>query len=199
MSFPPHKTKIGCTIGPASRSPAVMEQMLDAGMSVARLHLSHGDFAIHKAVIKNLHAAARANGKRVTIMAALPGPKMRLGSFSREPIILKASDALLRNDGIIRLEVTRVVDSDVHCRVIVGGAMRSRKELIENSLSKETGDTSRALILLAVQRDRCPITYADLNNLPRIDLAINVFTDRAQEGLCFALEEENGCHYHNQV
>jgi pyruvate kinase len=53
MKLPDHKTKIVCTIGPASESPAMMKQMIEAGMNVARLNMSHGDFAAHKRVIEN--------------------------------------------------------------------------------------------------------------------------------------------------
>ena len=81
MTLPPNKTKIVCTIGPASESPEVMEEMILAGMNVARLNLSHGDFASHKKVIENVRAAARAVGRRVAIMADLPGPKMRIGEL----------------------------------------------------------------------------------------------------------------------
>ena len=62
MNLPDHKTKIVCTIGPASESQEVMEQMLRAGMNVARLNFSHGDFAAHKKVIDNLRAAAGGHG-----------------------------------------------------------------------------------------------------------------------------------------
>ena len=71
MSLPGHKTKIVCTIGPASASREVMEEMLRAGMNVARLNFSHGDFAVHKEVIDNLRAASRATGLSVAIMADL--------------------------------------------------------------------------------------------------------------------------------
>lgn len=60
MTLPANKTKIVCTIGPASESPAVIEQMIRAGMNVARLNFSHGDFASHQRVIENLRAATRA-------------------------------------------------------------------------------------------------------------------------------------------
>jgi pyruvate kinase len=59
MRLPANKTKIVCTIGPASESPDVMERMLGAGMSVARLNFSHGDFATHAKVIETLRAVAR--------------------------------------------------------------------------------------------------------------------------------------------
>ena len=92
MKIPKNKTKIVCTIGPASESPEVMEQMILAGLNIARLNFSHGDFAGHGKVIENLRAAARRARRRVAIMADLPGPKIRMGQFAKEPIQLKSGD-----------------------------------------------------------------------------------------------------------
>src|SRR5512147_185555 len=92
MALPAHKTKIVCTIGPASESKEIMEQMIRAGMSVARLNFSHGDFASHQKRIENLRAASRSTGRRLAIMADLSGPKMRIGQFGKEPIELKIGD-----------------------------------------------------------------------------------------------------------
>ena len=92
MTLPKSKTKIVCTLGPASQSPEVMERMIRAGMNVARLNFSHGDFAGHRKVIDNLRASARRLGRRVAIMADLPGPKIRIGQFVKEPIQLKSGD-----------------------------------------------------------------------------------------------------------
>jgi pyruvate kinase len=60
-----------------------MEQMIRAGMNIARLNFSHGDFASHEKTIQNLRAASRSTGQRLAIMADLPGPKMRIVSFQR--------------------------------------------------------------------------------------------------------------------
>ncbi|MBP2672141.1 MAG: pyruvate kinase, partial [candidate division NC10 bacterium] len=95
MKLPDHKTKIVCTIGPASATQEVMERMLVAGMDVARLNFSHGAFEGHRKVISNLRAAARATGKRLAIMADLSGPKMRIGQFKEEPVELKQGDVLV--------------------------------------------------------------------------------------------------------
>ena len=92
MTLPDNKTKIVCTIGPASQSSEMMEKMIRAGMNVARLNFSHGDFESHKKVIDNLRKASKAAGMRVAIMADLSGPKMRIGTFEQEPIELKAGD-----------------------------------------------------------------------------------------------------------
>ncbi len=185
MPLPPNKTKIVCTIGPASDSADVMEKLLLAGMNVARLNFSHGNFSGHKEVIENLRAAARATGRRIAIMADLPGPKMRIGQFLSEPVelrpgdlftltteditgdagrvsvafsrlprVVKPGDTLYLNDGLIQIVVEQVQGNEVHCRVGVGGELRSRKGL----------------------------------NLPDIDLGISAFTEHDRQCMQFALE-----------
>jgi pyruvate kinase len=98
----PNKTKIVATIGPASQSPEVLEAMLRAGMSVARLNFSHGDFSGHRRVIENLRAASAATGRRVAIMADLSGPKMRIGNFGVEKVELKSGERFtLTTDDVV--------------------------------------------------------------------------------------------------
>ena len=92
MPFPANKTKIVCTIGPASDSPEILEKMILAGMNVARLNFSHGDFAGHKGVIDKIRTLEGKTGRHVAIMADLPGPKMRIGQLAQEPIELRSGD-----------------------------------------------------------------------------------------------------------
>jgi pyruvate kinase len=185
MRLPDHKTKIVATIGPASESPEMLERLIRAGLNVARLNFSHGDFTSHAERIARIRAAEKATGRRVAIMADLPGPKMRLGkidpepiqlnpgdaftltrddvvgsaqrvsmSFDRLPEVVKSGDRLFLNDGLVQLVVERVAGPDVHCKVAVGGELRSRKGL----------------------------------NLPGIDLGISAFTDHDRACLAFALK-----------
>jgi len=187
MTMPANKTKIVCTIGPACQSQAVMERMILAGMNVARLNFSHGDCESHSQVIENLRTAAAATGKRLAIMADLPGPKIRIGQFEREPIELLSEDhftlttedivgnkdrvsvtfedlprvvsrghLLFLNDGLVQLKVQNVSGRHVHCRVLVGGELLSRKGL----------------------------------NLPGIKLGIQAFTDKDHAWLKFAANHE---------
>jgi pyruvate kinase len=185
MAFPANKTKLVCTVGPASDSPQILEKMLLAGMNVARLNFSHGDFSSHRTTIQKVRAASKRTGKQVAIMADLPGPKMRIGQIAEESIELKPGDSLTLtteeivgdagrvsvsfallpkavkpgdklyiNDGYVEVEVKSTDGSDVHCDVLVGGKLRSRKGL----------------------------------NLPGIDLGISAFTEHDHECLKFALE-----------
>src|SRR5512144_495193 len=93
MALPDHKTKIVATIGPASDSPEMLERLIRAGLSVARLNFSHGDFTGHAERIGRIRAAERAASRRVAIMADLPGPKMRVGKIEPEPIHLRPGDS----------------------------------------------------------------------------------------------------------
>src|SRR5213593_1207213 len=101
-AFPKHKTKIVATIGPASESPEMIVRLLRAGMNVARLNFSHGDFSKHAEMIGRIRDAARETGRRVAIMADLPGPKMRLGKIDPEPIqLLPGAPFVLTNEDIV--------------------------------------------------------------------------------------------------
>src|SRR3954469_14112305 len=92
-AFPAHKTRIVATIGPASESPEMLVRLIRAGLNVARLNFSHGDFTHHGELVRRIRDAARTTGLRVAIMVDLPGPKMRLGKIEPEPILLRPGDA----------------------------------------------------------------------------------------------------------
>lgn len=77
MSF--RRTRIVCTIGPASSTPAVLLRMMRAGMDVARLNFSHGSHSEHAALLRNIRSSAKKAGKYVTILQDLQGPKIRVG------------------------------------------------------------------------------------------------------------------------
>src|SRR5512138_3261570 len=77
----------------------MLERLVRAGMNVARLNFSHGDFSGHAERIARIRAAERTTGLRVAIMADLPGPKMRIGRIDPEPITLKPGDAFTLTTG----------------------------------------------------------------------------------------------------
>src|SRR5664279_1001168 len=79
------RAKIVCTMGPATSSEEGIAALLDAGMNVARLNFSHGDYADHKTIYDRLRVAARSADRALAILADLQGPKIRLGRFSDGP------------------------------------------------------------------------------------------------------------------
>ena len=76
------RAKIVCTLGPATSSKEQIRELVDAGMNVARLNLSHGTYADHETAYKYVREAAAEAGRAVAIFADLQGPKIRLGNFA---------------------------------------------------------------------------------------------------------------------
>ena len=86
----PRKTKIVCTIGPASGSPAALARLIRAGMDVARLNFSHGSYAEHQQKLDQIRALSRRLGRPVAVMQDLAGPKIRTGVVPEGGIRLQA-------------------------------------------------------------------------------------------------------------
>ena len=82
------KTKIVCTIGPASREPEVLEQLMTAGMNVCRLNFSHGTQEEHAALIRDIREVSARLDKPVAILQDLAGPKIRTGPVAAGSITL---------------------------------------------------------------------------------------------------------------
>ena len=82
------RARIVCTLGPATHSPEAIRALLDAGMDVARLNFSHGTHAEHAELYRLVRAASDASGRAVGILADLQGPKIRLGTFAKGPVML---------------------------------------------------------------------------------------------------------------
>src|SRR5690606_38514819 len=76
------RTKIVATLGPASSSSEVLEQLLEAGVNVFRLNFSHGTKEMHRQTVSTIRATAEKLGVMVGILQDLQGPKIRVGTFS---------------------------------------------------------------------------------------------------------------------
>lgn len=88
------KTKIVCTIGPASESVETLVKMIDAGMNVARLNFSHGDFEEHGARIQNIREASKITGKMVAILLDTKGPEIRTHNMKDGKIQFTSGDVV---------------------------------------------------------------------------------------------------------
>ncbi len=186
MDLPLHKTKIVCTIGPASASPEVMERMIKAGMNIARLNFSHGDFDSHRTVVRNLRSAASAAGERVAIMADLSGPKMRIGKLVQEPVELKSGDTYtLTTDNVVGdAERASVTFNRLPQAVKSGDTLFLNDGIIQLDVSSVEGNEVICKVVVGGElRSRKGL------NLPGINLGISAFTERDHECLKFAAEE----------
>lgn len=152
------RTKIVCTIGPASDSVESLRAMIRAGMNVARINFSHGDHAAHSARIAAVRQAAHAEDAVVALLGDLQGPKLRVGEIQGGSVMTRAGskivlttrdvpgDAsqvhlphpdlvrevkpgqrLLLDDGQLEFAVLDTTDTDMRCRVVVGGPLGSHK------------------------------------------------------------------------
>jgi pyruvate kinase len=83
------RAKIVCTLGPATSSYEQIKQLIESGMNVARLNMSHGEHAVHAESYSNVRRAAKELDRGVGIVADLQGPKIRLGRFADGPVLLE--------------------------------------------------------------------------------------------------------------
>jgi pyruvate kinase len=177
------KTKIVATIGPSSSNEKILLEMIKAGMSVARLNFSHGNYDDHAKVIEKIRKISAHEDTPVAILQDLCGPKIRLGELP-EPILLKKNqviklsmgkdpetpfytdftqlvdlvkknETILVNDGYIELKVADLGPAYLLCKVKVPGLVTSRKGI----------------------------------NLPDSDEPIEVFTGKDRRDLEFGLEQ----------
>lgn len=187
MKFPTHKTKIVCTIGPASDEQRVLERMIRQGMNVARLNFAHGDFESHTRSIKRIRAAARKVGKRVAILADLPGPKMRIGKLAAEPIqLLRGQKITLTNEQILG-DAKRIPVSfpGLSAAARQGSVIFLNDGFIRLKVEETTENEVRCRIIVGGElRSHKGV------NLPGTDLGISAVTDEDRRFLEFALEQE---------
>ena len=151
------RTKIVCTIGPASDSPEILKQMVKAGMNVARLNFSHNTHEYHAETVAAIRKVAEETGEPVAILQDLQGPKVRCGQMPAEGVELevgksvvlstdstaelptipvdyqklhedvKAGDRILLDDGLMELRVEGVVGREITSKVVTGGRLTSHK------------------------------------------------------------------------
>ena len=152
------KTKIICTLGPATDAPGVLEELIKNGMNVARFNFSHGTHPDQKARLDRLKEARAALGIPVAALLDTKGPEIRLRDFVNGKEVLEAGQrftlttrevegtkeictvsyknlpqdvqvgtAIMIDDGLIRMTVEEVTDTDIICLVANGGPVKNHK------------------------------------------------------------------------
>lgn len=182
--LPQHKTKIVATIGPASESPEMLVRLIKAGVNVARLNFSHGSFEHHGEVIRRIREAAKVAGRRVAIMADLPGPKMRLGSIKPEPIQLALGDRFTLTNEDITGDQSRVsMTFEPLPRVVQpGNRIYLNDGIVQLVVERVVGSDVECKV--AVAGELCSKKGL---NLPGIHLGVSAFTERDRACLEFAM------------
>jgi len=186
MRLPAHKTKIVCTIGPASRSEAVLEQLILQGMNVARLNFAHGTLQGHTEDIQRIRAVAARLQRHCMIMADLPGPKIRIGKLLEEPLLLKkGNDVILTVKDLvgtadqIPVEYKRLPES-----VNPGSLIFLNDGFIQLQVEKVSGDKIFCRTVIGGPL----LSYKGLN-LPGVKTFADAVSDTDLEFVAFALQE----------
>ncbi|RMG52659.1 MAG: pyruvate kinase [Acidobacteria bacterium] len=179
------RTKIVCTIGPASRSPEKLEQLIAAGMNVARLNFSHGSHDEHEEVIVRLREIAARLARPLAILQDLAGPKIRIGEITAGTVHLQAGDRFILT--------TEAVPGDEHKVSITYPALprdvRPGDTLLLNdgALELRVEETRENEIICRVVVGG-PLSSHKGINVPTRSLQVPSLTEKDREDLAFGLE-----------
>jgi pyruvate kinase len=214
------KTKIVCTIGPASESVEKLTQLIQAGMNVARLNFSHGNFEEHGQRIKNIREAAKLTGKTIAILLDTKGPEIRTHNMQNGAIELKSGENII----VSMTEVEGTTEKfsitysglmeDVHVgsKILLDDGLiglevteidHSAKELHTKILNSGTLKNKKGVNVPGVSVNLPGITEKDRQDIlfgieQGIDFIAASFVRRAKDVLEIRqlLEENNATHIH---
>jgi pyruvate kinase len=178
------RTKIVCTLGPASDTKARIGELVQAGMNCARLNFSHGNHASHAAVAKLVREAAAEARLPMAILADLQGPKMRVGRFPGGPIELSPGDrfALTTADVEGNREIVSVTYASLAADVEPGDAVALDDGLIRLRVESIEGNTVHTVV-----EDGGPLSDNKGLNLPGVSISAPAVTDKDRDDLAFAI------------
>jgi len=164
----------------------MLARLIRAGLDVARLNFSHGSPAKHAEVIQRVRDAARETGRRVAIMADLPGPKLRLGKIDPEPIHLppSASFTLTSEDIVGNAQRASTTFQQLPQVVKPGNRIFLNDGVVQLVVDRVAGNDVECKVIVGGElRSRKGL------NLPGVDLGISAFTENDRACLEFALKE----------
>lgn len=186
MKLPSHKTKIICTIGPACSTAAVVEELVLAGMSVARLNFSHGTPDSHRREIAAINEVSKKLGRPVGMFADLPGAKIRIGILPNEPLMLQKGELITlsvapdaASKSFIPVEYKQLPES-----VSVGGTIYLNDGFIELRVEKISGTEVTCGVVMGG-----PLLSHKGLNLPGAKLFVDPVTDKDLKLVEFGLAE----------
>ncbi|MFZ5642143.1 MAG: pyruvate kinase [Bacillota bacterium] len=179
------RTKIVCTVGPASEKLPVLMKMMQAGMNVARLNFSHGTHEEHLQRVNLIREAARKTGKNIAIMLDTKGPEIRLGYLENEPVTLEAGKkvTLTVNDEKGNESVLPVNYRGLPRDVCPGDRILIADGLIELKVTDKTRKTVECEVVNGGE-----ITSQKGVNLPGIVVNLPAVTDRDIDDILFAIK-----------
>jgi pyruvate kinase len=186
MNLPDHKTKIVCTIGPASRSETVLEELMRRGMNVARLNFAHGTVEGHREDIRRIRSAATKLEKSCMILADLPGPKIRIGKLKSDLLILEKGNRITLTTKDVPGTAERI--SVNYERLPESVSRGSVIYLNDGFIQLQVEGTTAHEVVCKVVIGGPLLSHKGLN-LPGAKIFIDTVTDRDLHFVDFALKE----------
>jgi pyruvate kinase len=180
-------SKIVCTIGPACRSPRLLERLLRAGMDVARLNFSHGTHDEHAHTIVQLRATSRELKKTIAILADLQGPKIRTGALAvGGPVLLLTGHKFVITTARVLGDSTRVSTT---FRPLPREVHRGDRILLSDGLIElRVGKVRGGEVICEVVNGGALGEHKGIN-LPGVELRVPAVTQKDREDLAFALKQ----------
>lgn len=185
--MPFHKSKIVCTIGPASNSASIIENMIKNGMNVARLNFSHGSMSEHRKNINLITGIANKLNQTINILVDLPGSKIRVGKLQSEPLVLKKGDqvTLTTEDILGKPSLIPVAYKKLTESVDKGHKIYINEGFVELRAEKITTNEVQCKVI----KGGVVLSHKGIN-LPQATLFIETITDRDLEIVDFGLNQE---------
>lgn len=178
------RTKIVCTIGPSSASSTKLRSMMHEGMSAARLNLSHGTHANHRALLRNIRSVSRSLGLYVPVIGDLQGPKIRLGILPTSGIELKPRQSCVFSTALETYVGTDipVTYNRLHKDVKPGHRFLIDDGLIELTITKVVGRRIHATVV-----NGGTVASHKGMNFPDSRLSASPITDKDKEDVIFGV------------
>ena len=182
-----HKTKLVCTIGPASASPAIIEELLRTGMNVARLNFSHGTHEEHAGYIKAIRKVSSKLNIPVAILQDISGPKIRTGKLKSKEVRLKenASFTLTTRKGIGDKSGVCVNLSELADNVKKGDIIYLDDGAIKLEVVKVTAAEVKCRVVVGGI-----LGWEKGVNIPGVNLKIPSVTEKDFKDILFGIEHE---------
>lgn len=188
------RTKIVATIGPASAQPKILEKLIRSGMDVARLNFSHGTYAEHRTLIRNIRAAAKKVGHTVAIMQDLQGPRIRIGQVSRDGIeVRRGESVVLVPEHMINYKL--LVSADVkiipHQYVYLYKDVQQGSHILINDglIDLRVTRLENRFVYAEVEKPGTIFTHKSIN-LPGVEVSSEVITVKDKQDLKFGLTQD---------
>ncbi len=178
------RTKIVCTIGPASQSEDMLRKLIKAGMNIARFNFSHGDHEEHGAKFKNLKKIRTEMDKPIGTLLDTRGPEIRLGTFKEEN-----KKYQLKKGQTFTLTTEEVVGDETKAYVNYAGLVNDVKEggsiLIDDGLIELHVDKVGSTDIVCTVMNDGPVSDRKGVNVPGADLSMPFISDKDREDIVF--------------